>query len=225
VSPQFEALYHRHVLTSFEKQLHLADVIGECSWFFSMSDGQLTFDEAGPAPMAFAAQVLGTAADRDSSWLWSWANEASNIAPALTEDARRLCQAGGAPEWTTPRFALDFDRSDEHRLAMTACGMLGADAYYRGPYEGGAAFFLLGDERLKLPAPAGQRLGRTIMEAISNLPVEDHRTAVTAYFAARGLEPRADGGNVIVGSLEGSEFRVQFDEQSRLADLRFALRP
>jgi hypothetical protein len=225
VSPQFEALYHQHVMASFEKQLHFADVIGERGWSFSMSDGHLTFSNRDAAPMAFAAQLLGSAANGDRSWLWSWANEASNIPRTLTEDARRLRQDDSAPEWATPQFALDFDNADEHRLAMTACSVLGAAAYYRGPYEGGAAFFLLHDHRLLLPPPAGPRIIRTAMQAISKLPVADHRAAIMGYFTARRLEPRVDADNSIVATLGGSDFRAKFDQQGRLADLSGTLKP
>src|SRR5262245_11578156 len=102
MSPEFEQLYHRHVITSYEKQLRLADVVGAHSWSFSMQDGSLTFQEDGEpsrAPMVFAAQLLGTAADGDSTWLWSWANEASQIPAALTQGARHLREAGTAREW------------------------------------------------------------------------------------------------------------------------------
>src|SRR5262245_14851285 len=148
MSPEFESLYHRHALTSYEKQLRLADMIGTLSWRCSMKDGSLTFDEEGDAlhatdPIVFAAQLLGTVAYDDSTWLWSWANEASQIPSALTRDAQRMRDAGLAAEWTTPRFTLNLDNADEHRLAMASSGLFAADAFYRGPYAGGAAFFLL----------------------------------------------------------------------------------
>jgi hypothetical protein len=116
-----------------------------------MEDGSLAFEEEGEAPRAgapivFAAQLLGTVAYNDSTWLWSWANEASQIPVAFTQAARRLRDSNPGVEWTTPQFALDLDHADEHRLAMVSSGLLAADAFYRGPYTGGAAFFLLHDE-------------------------------------------------------------------------------
>jgi len=132
MSPEFESIYQRHALTSYEKQLRLADVIGMRSWRFSMEDGCLTFEEEGEAPHAsapivFAAQLLGTIAYNDSTWLWSWANEASQIPSALTRDAQRLRAADPATEWTTSQFALNLDNADEHRLAMASSGLLAPD--------------------------------------------------------------------------------------------------
>jgi hypothetical protein len=229
MSPEFETLYGRHVIASFEKQFHLADVVGTRSWGFSMDDGLLTFtdDDAQPAgpPIAFAAQLLGSAADRDHTWLWSWANEASQIPAALTQGAQRLRESGMAPEFTTATFALDLENVDDHRLALMSSGVLAADAYYRGPYNGGAAFFVLRDERLRLPAPAGPRIISTISQAISSVPIVDHRAAITAYFDARGLQPSADGDNAIVGTMTDGELRAEFDMQGRLADLHGTLRP
>jgi uncharacterized protein DUF6882 len=224
MSPEFESLYHRHALTSYEKQLRLADVIGTRSWRFSMEDGALTFDEDGGAPrpstpIVFAAQLLGTVAYNDSTWLWSWANEASQIPPALTHDARRLRDSGPAAEWTTSQFALELNRADEHRLAMASSGLLAADAFYRGPYAGGAAFFMLHDERLRLPVPEGPRVVRTITEAISQGAIANHRAAIMSYFTERGLQPRADGEDAILAMLSGRALRADFDAQGRLAKL------
>src|SRR6266700_6786234 len=224
MSPEFESLYHRYALTSYEKQLRLADVIGTCSWRFSMEDGSLAFEEEGDAPrtgapIVFAAQFLGTVAHNDSTWLWSWANGASQIPPALTQAARRLRDSSPAAEWTTSQFALDLDHADEHRLAMASSGLLAADAFYRGPYTGGAAFFLLHDERLRLPEPQGPRVVRTITEAISRGALANHRAAIEAYFTERGLQPRADGEAAILATLSGRTLRAVFDAQDRLANL------
>ena len=230
MSPEFESLYLRHVITAYEKQLKLADVIGGRSWSFSMDDGVLTFEEegeqsAGSAPIMFAVQLLGTAADQQGTWLWSWANTASGIPDALTQAARRLQEARSVPEWVVPRFAIDLARADEHRVSMTAAGVLGADAYYRGPYNGGAAFFLLNDKRLHLSDPEGPRIVRTVMEAISNLSIPDHRAAIWAYLTERGLQARADGDRAIVATLNGRELRAEFDAQNRVIDLRGAFGP
>jgi hypothetical protein len=224
MSPEFESLYHRHALTSYEKQLRLADVIGMRSWRFSMEDGSLTFEEEGEAPhtsapIVFAAQLLGTVAYNDRTWLWSWANEASQIPSALTRDAQHLRDAGPATEWTTSQFALNLDNADEHRLAMASSGLLAVDAFYRGPYTGGAAFFLLRDERLRLLEPDGPRIVRTITEAISRGAITNHRAALIAYLTERGLRPQADGEMAIMAMISGHKLRVVFDAQDRLANL------
>jgi hypothetical protein len=224
MSPEFESLYHRHALTSYEKQLRLADVIGMRSWRFSMEDGSLTFEEEGEAPhtsapIVFAAQLLGTVAYNDRTWLWSWANEASQIPSALTRDAQHLRDAGPATEWTTSQFALNLDNADEHRLAMASSGLLAVDAFYRGPYTGGAAFFLLRDERLRLLEPDGPRIVRTITEAISGGAITNHRAALIAYLTERGLRPQADGEMAIMAMISDHKLRVVFDAQDRLANL------
>jgi len=224
MSPEFESLYHRHALASYEKQLRLADLIGTRSWSFSMEDGSLTFKEEGEvpgtdAPIVFAAQLLGTVADDESTWLWSWANEVWQIPVALTQDARLLRDCGAAPEWTTSKFAINVDNADEHRVAMTSCGLLAADAFYRGPYAGGTVFFLLRDDRLRLPEPAGPRIVHTITQAISMGALANHRAAIMAYFIDRGLQPHADGENAIVGTLTDRALRAVFDSQDRLTGL------
>ena len=189
-----------------------------------MEDGSLTFEEEGEAPhtsapIVFAAQLLGTVAYNDRTWLWSWANEPSQIPSALTRDAQHPRDAGPATEWTTSQFALNLDNADEHRLAMASSGLLAVDAFYRGPYTGGAAFFLLRDERLRLLEPDGPRIVRTITEAISRGAITNHRAALIAYLTERGLRPQADGEMAIMAMISGHKLRVVFDAQDRLANL------
>ena len=195
-----------------------------------MEDGSLTFKEEGEvpgtdAPIVFAAQLLGTVADDESTWLWSWANEVWQIPVALTQDARLLRDSGTAPEWTTSKFAVDVDNADEHRVAMTSSGLLAADAFYRGPYAGGTMFFLLRDHRLRLPEPAGPRIVHTITQAISMGAIANHRAAIMAYFIDRGLQPYADGENTVVATLTDRALRAAFDSQDRLTGLSGTLGP
>jgi len=102
---------------------------------------------------------------------------------------------------------------------MTSCGLLAADAFYRGPYAGGTVFFLLRDDRLRLPVPAGPRIVHTITQAISIGAIANHRVAIMAYFIERGLQPHADGDNTIVATLTDRALRAVFDSQDRLTGL------
>ena len=53
---------------------------------------------------------------------------------------------------TTGMSALDYRLTDAWSDPPST-----ADAFYRGPYAGGTVFFLLRDDRLRLPVPAGPR--------------------------------------------------------------------
>jgi hypothetical protein len=86
---------------SFDKQLHLSQLVGEEDWHFNMASGLLSFGQH----LHFQAQLLGTESDHDRTWLWAWANEGSHIPPPLLQAALQMKTLGEEqqiPEFTTP---------------------------------------------------------------------------------------------------------------------------
>src|SRR5258707_74309 len=151
---EFKDLFDQHGALAYEKQRHLADVVGDRSWRFDLSTGLLTFDD-----LRLPIQMLGTVSESSDTWLWAWANLASNIPNRLLEACTAL-QAIGRElkvlELTEPELYVErYSRG--HLLAMVATGLLEGAAYYRGPYDGGAAFFLIpklpGDNRSPAELP------------------------------------------------------------------------
>jgi hypothetical protein len=130
-------LFCRHVAASFDKQLHLADFVGVLDWHFDVATGLLSFGEA----YHWQAQILGTETHDNQTWLWAWANQASNIPPQLLGAAlamRLLGEHHHTPELTEAQLSLGGVNG--HFLALLASGICRANAYYRAPYDGGAAF-------------------------------------------------------------------------------------
>jgi hypothetical protein len=130
-------LFYHHAIASFDKQRRLAELVGEEDWHFNMASGLLSFGQH----LHFQAQVLGTESDHDRSWLWAWANEGSHIPPSLLQAALRIKALGEEQqihELITP--LLQLGDLDGHTLAVFGSGICQANAYYRCPYEGGAAF-------------------------------------------------------------------------------------
>lgn len=224
MSPEFEAAYLRHAALSFDKQLNLAQVIGNRNWNFSMDSGQLSFGKRGifDKPLVFDVQILGTASQDSGTWLWSWANE--SVPESLASASLFLRENGGLAEFSTPQFPLNFEDADEHRIAMTSVGVLGGDAYYRGPYEGGAACFLLRDPRLRLGAPDVIHISTLFPQLISSLSVLNHRAAFMGYLQESQIEPRMEGDAVRV-EIDGSSLLATFDTSNRLGNLQVMARP
>lgn len=228
MSPQFEAAYLRYAVLTFDKQLNMANIIGNRSWSFSMDAPKITFDAQGPSdsPLEFEAQVLGSAAEKLRTWLWSWDN--SHVPDALSQASILLRERGGLSEFATAEFPIEFDSADDHRVAMTSAGVLahlaGCDAYYRGPYEGGAAFFVLRDPRLQLPSPDAIHISTLFPQAISALPLSNHRTAFMGYLEECGIAAQVDGDqvHVVIGN---SDLTARFDTLDRLADMQLHARP
>ncbi len=60
---------------SFDRQLLLADLIGDLPWAYDLQTGVLAFGYR----FAWHADILGTESQESGTWLWSWANEGGNI--------------------------------------------------------------------------------------------------------------------------------------------------
>jgi len=202
---------------AFDRQLFLAELIGDFNWSYDLQAGLLSFGNR----YQWHTQVLGTESDESRTWLWAWANKASNIPDHLLQ-ASRIMRAFGEqhefPELTSHEVPLD--EIDAHFLALIASGVCRANGYYRGPYEGGAVFLLIQDDsypcNMELPLT---RIATVFPQAISALEIPNHRLALLSYLASYGILGRSDGKKIIVE--EGGEARLTatFDEQNRLIKL------
>ncbi|MCA9269681.1 MAG: hypothetical protein KDA41_14470, partial [Planctomycetales bacterium] len=77
MSPEFANLLSLHIGNAYAKQLAFADFLGERNWRVSISEGRVKFGN----DLSYPIQLIGTEAYGDSSWLWAWANEQSNLPP------------------------------------------------------------------------------------------------------------------------------------------------
>lgn len=225
MSPQLEELWLEYAVLSFEKQLHLADIVGGRPWEFSMQTGQITFKGKGflQKSLNFNVQILGTESHGDNSWLWAWANEASGIPENLLQTANRLRFMGevrSVPELQNANF--DLEQADGHALASIASGVVQGGAYYRGPYEGGAVFLLIQDPAFPPSQPDLTRTVRVIPEALGALPLSNHRIALRSYLTQRQWDFEENGSEVIASHGKDS-ITLSFDELNRLAELKTTL--
>ena len=213
-------LITKYGAASWDKQMCLSDAIGDGDWQLSMSAGQITFG----GTQSYPVQVLGSEADAGGTWLWAWANTESNLPPALLQAAAQMRTFGEqqrVAEFVAP--ALNLEDADGHKLSLIACGLCGADAYYRGPYAGGAVFLLLTAPTLRRFADdTPLRFIRIFTEFISAFPC-DHRQALTAYAAYKGFTVRAEAGADVITLPAGAEVRAEFDALGRLANLSSTL--
>jgi hypothetical protein len=212
----FLDLYEQHAATTFEKQQALLEEIGDTSWQFSLDDGTITFG----GTRTFPIQILGTEADRPQTWLWGWANAASQIPPALLACAnglRALGQREGIAALTTPEISLE--ELDGRTIATVAAGICAADAFYRAPSTGGALFVLHDAPALGRHRPT-TALGviNTFIQFIAQVPIS-HLAAFAADIAAKGgsTTPTAAGLDATLPG--GDTIHATFDPQDRLTQL------
>ena len=213
--PALLLLLAEHGLSALEGQIAFGALIGDRDWQFDQDTGVLSFDDS----LRFPAQCLGSEADREKTWLWAWANP--SIEEPLTDLARRARDVGQQRGWDfLVQPELQLDRViDGHLVALATRGLLGADAYYRCPYDGGALYLMvaLGAEtRADRPA-----VSEVIVSALSIHPALVSRDSIELYVDQRGAAYTTNDEQVIVE--DGPT--MTFDELGRLTGLEEARTP
>ncbi|WP_145049916.1 DUF6882 domain-containing protein [Lignipirellula cremea] len=206
---------------AFDRQLLLTELIEDLPWSYDLQVGVLSFGDR----FHWKAEVLGTESDETGTWLWAWANEASNIPPELQAASLKLKALGeehGIAEFTEP--VVPLDHADGHSFASIAVGEGLGKAYYRGPYDGGAGFLLITDEQLQFQVDDPLRRIMTVFpQAISSMELPDHREALRGYLEHYGLEPHEVDRSLVVVEDDQEVLRAEFDEHQRLRELQGTL--
>ncbi|MCC4591911.1 hypothetical protein LL974_12265 [Xanthomonas campestris pv. cannae] len=215
MSPAFRAALARHIGSAYARQLALADVLAERRWQVDLGEGRVHFGE----DLSFPLQLLGTAADTSASWLWAWANTASNLPPALLTDAAALRAYGereGIEELVAPSWAVGEDAG--HHIALLA-GALRGRCYYRAPYDGGALFFLLDEVPAAVFAPCDDA---RVLRLLGELPMQfelDHRAMTDGFLADQGFALQREPAQT-VATRGNTRIVLAFDAQERLTGVQ-----
>ncbi|QDT30220.1 hypothetical protein Enr10x_55800 [Gimesia panareensis] len=217
----YNALLNQHLCFAFDRQLLLADLVENLNWGYDVSTGILSFGDR----YEFQAEILGTEADGDASWLWSWANEMSSLPPERTQAALKLKQLGeaeGIPELSEARHSLSV--LNGHALGMIAVGQKLGQAYYHGSHDQGAVLLLIVEPQMPWTVENHlQRITTTFPQIIGQMEVEDHQNALFHYLQHYGLEPEAME-NVLVVRENGEEIlHASFDDLNRLQELKTSI--
>lgn len=216
-------LFCRHAVAAFDKQLHLADLIDGLPWHFDLNTGLLSFG----GNCQWHAQLLGTEANVSQNWFWAWANEVNNLPPSLLQCALEMKALGEQrliEELTTPQLPLG--EINGHFFAMIASGVCRSNAYFRGPYEGGAAFLLIKDEKFpKNTDPPLQRIAAVFPEAMSSVEIVHHKLAILGHLDFYGLAHEQEGNKIMVKENGEPLLQATFDAMNRLTQLEVSIKP
>jgi hypothetical protein len=211
-----------YLLSSFNKQHRLASLVGEYKWQFDVPTGTLSFGN----DLHWHAQILGTESHETNTWLLAWANTGSNLLPALIQASLQMKQLGEQqqiPELTEPQIPLT-DEVNGHVFSMIASGVCDADAYYRGPYDGGAVFLLIKDDKFpRNKEPPLARLAHVFPQAISAFSIPDHKLALTSYLDQHGIAYQTADNAIVVKEDDAPILTATFGERNRLVKLESVL--
>jgi hypothetical protein len=214
-----EALFNIHAAASLDKQFALDKAVGTAAWQLDLDTGRLRFGNG----QTFHVQLLGTESHHTDTWLWSWANPSIG-GGEIVQAAEQLREYGaehGIAELTEPELPLE--RAEGHYLAMVATGLRESDAYYRAPYEGGAAFLLLTAPELRRHSDdSPMHLHRVFTQLIASLECS-HRPAFEAYLRYKGYSYTEAENEIRAQSPRGEKLTAVFDPEGRLTELQFAV--
>jgi hypothetical protein len=215
----FEDLFAQHVVTAMARQLALADLIGDRNWSVDLSAGFATFGD----DLRFPLQLLGSESQVSGTWLWAWANEASNLPPALLHLGGWLRGYGAQvaiPELTEPSFPLE--RADGAKLALVASGLTGRP-YYRGPYDGGALFFHL--EGVPDPGPVAPERAITVLGQVIQAWPLPHRMVAGSFLTQQGWALDETRDQMSARHSDGSTIDITFDGQGHITHIGGQIKP
>lgn len=216
---RFVELFSSLAGAAMARQLAFADFLGERGWAVDLEAGTVAFGD----DLTYPIQLLGTESEVNETWLWAWSNP-SEIPPPLLETARQLREYGAQqqiPELTNSTFGLDV--ADGHRLAMLASGLVRKTVYYRGPYDGGALYFLI----LGLPgevfAPVTVERACAVIGQVIEIFEVDHRCLAETFLHEQGfaLSTTTDGLHAVRD--DSSSLDLAFDREGRITEISASL--
>jgi len=218
----FQEHFSIHAASALARQHEFRRLLGERSWGVDIDAGTVTYGD----DLTFPIQLLGTEAYDDNTWLWAWANAESEFPPGLLRlvaDVREYGKKHGLDELCDASTPLA--RVHGHLVSMLCGGIAGGLPYYRGPYEGGALFFLVLETPPEVTAPLSpERIPTIAMEVIQTFDV-NHRVMFENFLLQQGFE--VDRLQMEIAGIrpDGSSCLAKFDDQGRLAGVQFELKP
>jgi hypothetical protein len=231
------SLYHRHVAAACEQQMRLSEFLEQekvsgTTYRYTTSTATLEFGNT----VQFVALDLGSHADPDNSWLWTWCNPGLKLTSAnrkLAEDIRELGRTAMIPAFTAEKqvscdesLGPDLSPVAAHVFAVIVSGELGFDAHYTMPFDNGRFVVMIRDKRLRADVPhATARILTTFPQVLQAFPVLDQRAAFIAYVQLYGCVVQENSQSVRVLRNGEELLKANFDGSNRLIDLTGTIGP
>lgn len=216
----YDTLFEKYAGIGFEKQYSLAEVIGDNNWNIDTGTGLISFGEID-MPM----QIIGTYSFHSETWLWAWANVASNIPANLLKQANELKAFGEEHniEFLT-KDEYKIESTDVHALGIIASGKFNSSAYYAGNFGDGIILVTAESpevDQVKYNEQA--RILETFPQLISIFGINHERT-LKNYLLAKGYT-LDETENELTASKKDNVIQACFDESRRLTNLKGEIKP
>lgn len=215
-SHSWQGLLERYGAIALEKQQNLGEMIGGLSWEADMKKGRIGF--AGK--VAFPMQILGTLSRSSDTWMWSWANTLSDLAPRLMTQALRLRRYGeenGISLFSQPE--LPVKEEELQIIGLIASGMFNASGYYLADFERGVMCVTLKSADIDQTYRNDHQTVLSVFPHFISLYDVDHRYALSCYLQMKGYEVEQKEESM-TGRRQNEAITACFDERGRLTMLQ-----
>ncbi|KQS35836.1 DUF6882 domain-containing protein [Pedobacter sp. Leaf194] len=200
---------------AFDKQLDVAELIGDNSWSIDMISCEINFGEELVIPF----QILGSYSRSAESWEWAWANKQAQMAGDALGHAFKLKNYGEVNDidfLKTEHF--EMSNIDLHLIGLAASGIMKASGYYIADYGKGAMVFTLNDIVIK--KADNNETGRIVdvfKQLISDFDI-NHKLAFKFYLEEKGYQTTVNKYSVI--GIKGlNKITAEFDKNDSLTRL------
>lgn len=208
----YDTLLEQYAGVAFEKQYNLSEMVGDRDWQIDMEEKSLSFGD----DIHFSMQIIGSYAFDSGTWLWAWANEASNIPANLLEETNALKQFGEEHkiEFLT-MSEYKIEPTDVHALGLIASGKFNSSAYYAGNYGSGILLVTINDFRIENIAYNEQARILSVVPELTSFFAVNHKRTVENYLLAKEYSIHKDN-NKLSAQKEDNFLVAEFDEHDRL---------
>ena len=202
----FSASFSRYVGIAFAQQLAFKGFLNGAKWNLDLQAGTVTFEGKGTFPV----QLLGSVSDSQNTWLWAWANPSEGIDQRAVAHVGSLRSEVPLPEFQ--RSVVSLDEASGDQLSLTVSGLSGGVPYFRGPFPGGAVYFLVSG------LPFGGRPGLKFVPSLVSAILAEH-PSVDARLVVDGLLEdlelsRDERGGVVIGRSGAGAVEFEFSGEA-----------
>lgn len=210
-----QTLIEKFGAVAFDKQMDIAEAIGENSWSLDMKNGKISFGEK----IEFSFKILGSFSRTSNVWNWAWANEEAENYDVSLNHAYEMKSLGEKQNVDFLRQgSFEATNIDLHLVGLTASGLLKTTGYYIADYGDGAMVFTI--QNNEIPKNTGKESERIITvfnQLISDFDV-NQKLALKYYLAEKDYEI-VEGRNKLTGTKGSNIIFAEFDNEHTITKL------
>jgi hypothetical protein len=204
-----ETLFSQHVFSFYQRQIHLAETVGNLDWRLRVNDemldfGKRTFGLFFKQAVSFKVQLIGTESYITDTWRWGWSNKkgTSNFA-SWSHKILEMGHSQGIEDFVADEIELNgFAQPTGDDMAAMGAAILDL-ALFRCPHTTGAVWVGLMNFHPEQNNPNLANVAKIIDEGVRRYTIMNQPHAILSYAKQLKLDTEIDFPNIKLISLNG----------------------